>query len=78
MQFGSNKPSYHERLSLGVKTMLPISADSDPKVKRRIRQSTGSRKLNVSAEVGTDISSCTSMGTSNVAVRFVMLVNMDA
>ena len=58
--------------------MLAISADSGPTVSRRIRHCTGSRNLNVSNAVGTDISCWTSSGTGNSACRTVMLANMDA
>jgi hypothetical protein len=57
--------AYPGGLSLGVKAMLAISADRGLTVRRRIRHSTGSRNLNVSVEVGMDISSCTSIGTLN-------------
>ena len=70
--------AYHGWLSLGVKAMLAISAERGPTVRSRIRHSTGSRNLNVSVGVGTDISSCTSSGTLKWAVRSVMTLNMDA
>ena len=58
--------------------MLAMSAESGPTVRRRIRHSTGSRKLNLRTGVGIDISSWISQGTSNSAVRIIMGVNMDA
>jgi hypothetical protein len=53
-------------------------ADSGPTVSRRIRHSTGSKNLNVSIGVETDINAWTSVGTGNSTVCIVMLVNMEA
>jgi hypothetical protein len=58
--------------------MFAISADRGPTVRRRIRHSTGSRNLNVNTAVGTDINSCTSIGTGYSTVLTVMLLNKAA
>ena len=74
----STKSSKTPKFRLGPKARLSILADSDPAVRSRIRHSTGSKNLNVSTGVATDINSWTSSGTGNSTVRTVMLVNKDA